>query len=146
MFIPDYRSAGRQRYCVRPVCRKISRRESQRRWLARTGNAAYHTGDTPADRVKAWRAAHPGYWRRRAAKCDDPGKEKTTLSSLLTQFALQDACPALQDSWNPYLTALIGLIGWVRGTVLQNVIADDLRDIMFAGHAILDEMRAAPKK
>ena len=33
-----------------------------------------------------------------------------------------------------------------RRAVRQNVIADDLRDIMFAGHAILDEMRAAPKK
>ena len=88
----------------------------------------------------------PQLLARRAVKSDGPGKEKTTLGSLLTQFALQDACPALQDSWNPYLTALIGLIGWVRGTVLQNVIADDLRDIMFAGRAILNDLRADAKK
>jgi hypothetical protein len=76
LFIPDYRSAGRQRYCVRPACRKISRRESQRRWLARTGNAVYHTGDTPADRVKAWRAAHPSYWLAAPSNLTAPERKR----------------------------------------------------------------------
>ena len=146
MFIPEYRSAGRQRYCARPKCRKVSRRESQRRWLLKAGNAAYHSGGTPADRVKAWRAAHPGYWRRRSATAENAVRSKTELSSLLAPFALQDPCVALQDSWNPQVTALVGLIAWVRGTALQNVIADDLRDIMFAGRAILNDLRADAKK
>jgi hypothetical protein len=146
LFIPEYRSAGRQRYCVRPACRKVSRRESQRRWLLKTGNAAYHTGDTPADRVKAWRAAHPGYWRRRATATNRAVQSRLELGSLLAPFALPDTCVALQDSWNSQVTALVGLIAWVRGTALQNVIADDLRDIMFAGRAILNELRADAKK
>ena len=146
MFIPDYRSAGRQRYCVRPACRKVSRRESQRRWLLKTDNDAYHAGDTPADRVKAWRATHPGYWRRRATATERTTQSRIELGSLLAPFALPDTCPPLQESWNPHVTALLGLIAWVRGTALQNVIADDLRDIMFAGHAILNELRADPKK
>ena len=146
LFIPDYRAAGRQKYCARPACRKIRRRESQRRWLLKTGNAAYHSGDEPARRVREWRAAHPGYWRRRAAKGHGPGAGRATLDSLLAPFALQDACPALQDAWSPHVTALVGLIAWVRGTALQNAIADDLSEIMFVGHAILAELRPNPKK
>jgi len=34
----------------------------------------------------------------------------------------------------------------VRGTALQNAIAADLREIMFAGHAILAELQPPPKK
>lgn len=146
MFIPEYRSAGRQRYCGRPECRKASRRESQRKWVQKAGNAAYHSGGTPVDRVKAWRAAHPGYWRRRAGVAEKTVRTRPELSSLLAPFALQDPCLALQDSWNPHVTALIGLIAWVRGTALQNVIADDLHDIMFAGRAILNDLRADAKK
>lgn len=146
MFIPEYRSAGRQRYCGRPECRKASRRESQRKWVQKAGNSAYHAGEAPADRVKAWRAAHPGYWRRRSNAVEKTVRTRTELSSLLAPFALQDPCRALQDSWNPHVTALIGLIAWVRGTALQNVIADDLHDIMFAGRAILNDLRADAKK
>ena len=88
----------------------------------------------------------PQLLARRAVKSDGPGKEKTTLGSLLTQFALQDACPALQDAWSPQVIALVGLIAWVRGTALQNAIAADLREIMFAGHAILAELQPPPKR
>ena len=78
--------------------------------------------------MKAWRAAHPGYWRRRSGAVEKTARTRIELSSLLAPFALQDPCVALQDSWNPHVTALIGLIAWVRGTALQNVIAADLHD------------------
>lgn len=146
LFIPDYRAAGRQRFCAQAECRKVRRRESQRRRLAKTGNAAYHSGDEPARRVKAWRAAHPGYWRKNAAKSVPMSSSHSPISTVLAHFALQDACPALQDAWNPHVVALVGMIAWVRGTALQNAIADDLRDIMVAGHAILAELRPNPKK
>lgn len=91
MFIPDYRAAGRQKYCARSQGQKVRRRESQRRWLAKTGNAAYHSGDEPARRVREWRAANPGYWRRRIGHGDSTAAEPATLESLLASFALQDA-------------------------------------------------------
>jgi len=53
---------------------------------------------------------------------------------------------ALQDAWSPQVIALVGLIAWVRGTALQNAIAADLREIMFAGHGLLSELRPPPKK
>jgi hypothetical protein len=141
LFIPEYRSAGRQRYCSRPECRKTSRRESQHRWLAKTGNFAYHSGPEHTARVNVWREAHPGYWRRRPAKAQTAGPFPKTpsLSSLLAGFALQDSCGALQNSWSPQVVALIGLISRLRGSALQDIIADELIDIMVAGHAILGD-------
>ncbi len=96
--------------------------------------------------MKAWREANPGYWRRGPVSSATKLKDPISLSSLLAQLALQDSCPALQDSWNVRLPALLGLIAWVRGSALQDTIAADLRDIMFAGHAILDELRTPPAK
>ncbi len=144
IFIAEPRSAGRQRYCARLSCRKASRRESQRRWQAKTANYSYHAGPEHTARVQAWRAAHPGYWRRRRSP-KEPAKELRNLGSLLVAFALQDSCDALQDSWTPHLVALIGLIARLRGSALQDIIADELTEVMLAGHAILESIPRQPK-
>jgi hypothetical protein len=59
------------------------------------------------------------------------------LIAVLTEFALQDSCGALQDSWSPQVTALVGLLSRIRGSALQDIIAVELTDIMLAGRAIL---------
>ena len=41
LFHPNYRSAERQRFCGKPDCRKASKRESQKAWLAKPGNQLY---------------------------------------------------------------------------------------------------------
>lgn len=94
--------------------------------------------------MQAWRAAHPGYWRRQRST-KEPAKELRNLGSLLVAFALQDTCDALQDSWNPHLVALIGLIVRLRGSALQDIIADELSEVMFAGHAVLASIPRPPK-
>jgi hypothetical protein len=63
-FVPDPRSAKRQRYCATPACRQASKTASQRRWLQKPGKRDYFTGPTHVERVRQWRQAHPGYWRR----------------------------------------------------------------------------------
>ena len=89
--------------------------------------------------MQAWRAAHPGYWRgKRSAK--EPAKEPQSLASLLVAFALQDSCTPLQDSWDPRLVAIIGLIARLRGSALQDIIAEELTEVMLAGHAILESL------
>lgn len=107
-------------------------------------NDAYHSGRIPLDRVKAWRNANPGYWRRRSlhpAKKPVIGADAIpALSSLLADLALQDSCGALQDSWSPLSVALIGLIARLRGSALQDVIARELSEIMLTGRAILGEL------
>jgi len=142
IFIPEYRAAGRQRYCDRPACRKISRHESQRRWLAKADNHAYHSGPEHSARVSAWRAAHPGYGQSKPAVSKNLGPTPTvpSLRSLLAGFALQDSCGALQNSWSPQVVALIGLISRLRGSALQDIIAGELIDLMLAGHAILGDL------
>lgn len=67
-FAPDPRSARRQRYCAQPACRQASKAASQRRWLQKPGNRDYFTGPTHVERVRQWRRAHPGYWRRQGAQ------------------------------------------------------------------------------
>jgi len=59
---------------------------------------------------------------------------------MLRDFALQDTCGALQDPWSPQLVALLGILAWLRGSALQETIAEDLREIMLTGYAILEEL------
>jgi hypothetical protein len=64
LFQPGRRNLRHQRYCAQPACRKESHAASQRRWLKKPGNHDYFRGPAHGQRVRAWRAAHPGYWRR----------------------------------------------------------------------------------
>ncbi len=66
-FDPNPRSAGRQRYCSKPECRQSSKAASQRRWLQKPANRHYFKGPTQVERVRQWRQAHPGTWRRQTA-------------------------------------------------------------------------------
>ena len=97
-FAPDPRSARRQRYCSKPACRQASKAASQRRWLQKPGNRDYFTGPTQVERVRQWRRAHPGYWRRQGARAPHALQEDLTpqetqkqpLDDGLTPHALQD--------------------------------------------------------
>ena len=64
-FAPDHRNVGHQRYCCKSACRKESKAQSQRRWLQRPENQNYFRGPENRQRVKDWRKAHPGYWRKK---------------------------------------------------------------------------------
>lgn len=65
---PDPRNRRRQRYCSAPDCRRAAKADSQRRWLERPGNENYFRGADNCERVRQWREAHPGYWRRMVPK------------------------------------------------------------------------------
>ena len=71
LFRPDPRNRRHQSYCSAPACKAASKAASQARWLAKPENQDYFRGPVNAARVKAWRARHPGYWRkrRRAGHC-----------------------------------------------------------------------------
>ena len=64
-FVPDHRKGERQRYCCAVDCRRASKAASQAAWLARPPNDDYFSGPVHVARVRAWRAAHPGYSRGR---------------------------------------------------------------------------------
>jgi hypothetical protein len=71
LYRPDYRNRYHQEYCDLPACQIVSRKVSQRRWLNRSKNHDYHHGSTQVDRVRAWRKAHPGYWRAKPVALQD---------------------------------------------------------------------------
>ena len=124
LFRPDPRNRHHQRYCGKPACRKASKAASQRRWLAKAQNRDDYGGAANVERVRAWRAAHPGYWRRPGAQSTAALQEDSLAQPLetheksptLAEIALQDLL-----RFQPFV--LIGLIANLTGTALQEDIA-----------------------
>lgn len=148
-FVADARNRGRQRYCTKPECRAVSKRTSQDLWLRKPANADYFKGTANVNRVRRWRADHPGYWKRSrgaqpapvqrslALDATQPADGKASASQVISN-ALQDSCaPALQDLWIHYPPLLVGFIALQTGSALQEDIYQHL-DLMAAkGREIL---------
>ena len=138
LFCPDPRNLRPHHYCSKPACRKASKAASQRRWLSKPQNRDYFRGTENVQRVRAWRTAHPGYWRHSgsqggiALKEDSLAQpvENTRKSPRLTALALQDLLGA-----QPFV--LIGLIANLTGTALQEDIAQTGRRLQQLGQDIL---------
>jgi hypothetical protein len=138
LFRPDPHNLRRQRYCSKPQCRRASNAASQRRWLAKAQNRDYFRGAANVERVRAWRAAHPGYWRR-------PGRQSTSAlqeDSLAQPIETHGKSPtladiALQDLLRAQPVVLIGLIANLTGTALQEDIARTTRRFQQLGRDIV---------
>lgn len=138
LFRPDPRNRHHQRYCGKPGCRKASKAASQRRWLDKPQNRDYFRGAANVERVRAWRAAHPGYWRRPGAQSTsalqeassaqpiEPQKKSPTLTALV-----------LQDLLCAQPVVLIGLIANLIGTAQQEDIARTARRFQQLGQDIV---------
>ena len=138
-FFPDYRNQDRQHYCGKPACRDASKRASQRRWWRKPDNRDYFRGPDNAKRVRDWRQAHPGYWKRKSPQsgsthdaapqqvnpvqsyCNVPGSPLGTL---------QDFCLAKEPGF-------IGLLSMITGRTLQEDIAPIARRLVEQGQYIL---------
>lgn len=133
-FVPDPRNQGRQRFCSQPDCRAVSKRSSQKAWLARPANADYFKGSQNVQRVREWRARHPGYWKRSRRVKAPPSEVSPTPEAMqpvdpqtskgqLSAVALQDPWPpALQDPWGSLHPMFIGFLSLQMGTALQEDI------------------------
>jgi len=137
LFRPDPRNRRHQRYCSQPACRKASKAASQRRWLSKPDNRDYFRGPESVARVQAWRAAHPGYWRR-------PGNSAPALQDLSHAQAIEPAAnPAtlasatLQEVLTAQPAALIGLIAHISDSTLQEDIVLASRKLLQLGQDIL---------
>ena len=120
LFRPDPRNVHRQKYCSEPPCRKVSKAASQARWLAKPQNRDYFRGPAHTERVRAWRAANPGYCARRRRALQDRSSTQVTDPAgkigFLTERALQEDCRAQG-------LVLTGLIATLTGSALQEDIA-----------------------
>ncbi len=138
-FVPDPRTADRQRYCFKAGCRQASKAASQRHWLSKNGNGDYFRGAQEVGRVQAWRRSNPGYWRRKK-----PSSQRIQVIDNQAANIDQSSCNVprelartLQDDCLTQDPAFVGLISMVTGSTLQEDIAVTARQLLLRGRNIL---------
>jgi len=138
LFQPDRRNLRHQKYCSQPKCRQASKAASQRRWLGKPANRDYFRGSINVQRVRTWRAAHPGYWRRCGAKPRSTLQEDSPLEVIETQKdSASLVSAALQEVFSAQPLVLLGLIANLTGSALQEDIAHTSRRLLRLGQDIL---------
>jgi hypothetical protein len=138
LFRPDPRNLRHQRYCSKAQCRKASKAASQRRWLDKPQNRDYFRGAANVERVRAWRAAHPGYWRRPGAQSTAALQEDSSAQPIESNEKSPTlAALALQDLLCAQPVVLIGLIANLIGTAQQEDIARTARRFQQLGQDIV---------
>ena len=115
LFVPDYRNRGRQKYCSTPECQQASKRARQQRWLSKPENRDHFRGAENVQRVREWREAHPGYWKRcpRKAACtlQDACSAQPIAIKEVVSVVLPEVCPStLQDVCQVQTPLIVGLI------------------------------------
>lgn len=138
-FVPDPRTADRQRYCFELPCRRASKAASQRRWLSKDGNGDTFRGPDQVARVQEWRRANPGYWRgkKAASGATQPVEPQPSKPDQSSCNAPPSPLLALQDDWLAQAPAFVGLISMVTGSTLQEDIAATTRLVLLRGRNIL---------
>lgn len=136
-FLPDSRNGYHQVYCGKPDCRRASKRASQRQWEGRPENSGYNCSAEKKAKVRAWQAAHPGYWKRRR-------QEPVVLPELcLTQPTeeqgdnLSRIGPVLPEVLAAQPPVVIGLIAQMTGSVLPEDIAVVTGRLIARGRALM---------
>lgn len=141
LFIPDPRNINRQKYCVKPQCRKASKAASQQRWLQKPENQDYFCGPDNVKRVQLWREANPGYWRRK-----HKNKQNALQDRLISQATennndnVRFVTDALQDFLIAQPPVLLGLIANFTGNVLQDDMVMTLHRLQKLGQDIVTNL------
>lgn len=144
LFRPDPRNLRRQRFCSKPPCRRASKAQSQRRWLAKADNRDYFRGAENVERVRVWRSAHAHYWRRSSANTRSELQEH----SLAQATDIHDESASLTNSPLQELSrvqplVLMGLIAQLTGAALQEDIVSASRRLQ---HLANDILNASPQR
>ncbi len=145
----DPRNRGRQRSCPAPACRRAAKALSQRRWLSRPENENYFRGADNCERVRQWRKAHPGYWRKKAPQSEGTLQdalnaglgsqviENETIEPRNLPGAFQEGCVPLQEACLLQPALIVGLVSVLTGHALQEDIALSVRLLLDRGADIL---------
>jgi len=131
-FTPEPRAKGRQWFCSETLCRKASKRASQKRWLQKPENQEYFRGPGNVQRVQQWRSKKPGYSRksRSASNTAVPLQDSLVPQAIESKEEISNPeQDPLQDLLIAQPAVLIGLIAHLMGTALQD-------DILEAGHRL----------
>ena len=137
-FVPDVRNRGRQKYCPKHGCRAAAKAARQRRWREQPQNQDYFRGAWNVERVRQWRAAHPGYWRTHRRRLADALQDALMAQAFVpAQEPVDPRCLALQDALKCQGPVLIGLIAHLADSALQDDIAVATRQLLQRGQDIL---------
>jgi hypothetical protein len=149
LFWPDPRNRYHQRFCSKPACRQASHQLSQQRWVAK-GNEDRWRGPEEVQRVRDWRQAHPGYWKKKVSvpgrstlqeDCHAQAIAPKPLPAELVSVALQDDWRGDQLIQHPLL---VGLLSMLTGSTLQEDIATTTRRLIAKGREMLGIVPSAP--
>ena len=89
-------------------------------------------------RVRAWRAVHPGYWRRSLTKPPAALQEDSRPQGIEIPRDSGQLLPvALQEVFSAQPLVLIGLIANLTGSALQEAIAESSRRLLRLGQDII---------
>lgn len=137
LFRPDPRSRYHQRFCSKAECQRESKAASQRRWLDKPGNGDYFRGPAHVERVRRWRAGHPGYWRRSAQQPTALQEDTSTQAAEAEEETASLMAAPLQELSSGQPLVLMGLIAHLTGTALQEDIARTTRGLRQLAEDIL---------
>jgi hypothetical protein len=144
LFRPDPRNLRHQRYCSQASCRAARKAECQARWLARPENHDYFSGPVHLARNQAWRARHPGYWRKhRRRRSAHKDVSTTQVIGSIGKTGIFVRSP-LQDLLMVQPAVLIGLIAHLVGTPQQDDIVRTTDRLLRLGQDILAMSRGPP--
>ena len=154
-FVPCPNHRTTQHYCAKPECRKASKATAQARWRQQPQNQAYFRGPEHVERVRRWRARHPGYWRKKApARPPPPARalqdfacpQASTAEPFTTAPAGSPEGPrpaeshqadALQDLAGVQVPLLAGVVSLLLGDALQDRFAELTRQLVDRGKRVL---------
>ena len=134
LYRPDPRNRHHQIYCSAPECQQARQRAGQARWRRRPENRDYFRGAHNVERVRAWRKAHPGYWRRRRLALQTVIKPQPADAQPDGSGLNPDA---LQTVLLSQPAVLVGIISSLAGTALQTDIAEHVQRLHLRGEQIL---------
>ena len=137
-FLPSPQNAQKQCYCGAAACRKASARKANEQW--RTKNPDHHKGPEAIIRVQSWRAANPGYWRRKTEPLEPIALQDDCIAQVIDSEKESASLEyfALQDDSIAQSLVLLGLVSNLTGSALQDDIAATCRDLHKQGRRILD--------
>lgn len=136
-FRPDPRNRHHQRYCGQPACRRVSKAVSQRKWEGQPENRDYYRGSVKVAKVRAWRAAHPGYGKRQRQPSGALPDVLITQTPEPQGKGKPDGGRALPEIWTAQTPLLVGLIAHFTGVTLPEDIAVMTNRFVARGQALL---------
>lgn len=142
-FTPDCRHRLEQRYCGKRQCQRVRRQANLESWRKKPENEGYWRGEWNVERVREWRALHPGYWkkqrRKKAVALQNSIKITQETPKELEKSDLVVNCATKPDGTllEQQSPVVVGLIAHLTGSTLQNAIGEMTLRLFETGRAVM---------